>query len=148
MSDNPNINLKSNDNFAKADIHLPLPPEDHKTSEMEIYARFMRHLRLMPKGSAEIRVLSAIQFTSDMLDINEALVSKVLVALGLLAPRGAFPSEYVNFVNKSMSRTGWHIGAPTKEMTNLIFHWDKIGGDKFAAYRQSSVLSLQDTMSE
>ena len=42
--------MKSNDNFAKANIELPLPPDDQDAPEMEIYARFMRHLRMVPNN--------------------------------------------------------------------------------------------------
>lgn len=131
--------LKSNDNFLNNNINLPLPPEDQEAAEMEIYARFMRHLRMVPNSKAEIKVLSALQFTADILDISDALISKTLVDLGLRAPRDAFPSEYLDFVDKSLLRGGWHIGGPTASMAALKAHWDIIGEDKFAPYRREPV---------
>ena len=132
--------LKSNDNLGSHKIELPLPPENKDAaSEMEIYARFMRHLRMVPNSKAEIKVLSAIQFTADMLDISDALISKTLVDLGLRAPRASFPSEYLEFLDKSLLRGGWEIGGPTESAAELKLHWDRIGEDKFAAYRREPV---------
>ena len=95
--------LKSNDNVSLKNVVLPLPPEkDRGAAEMEIYARFMRHLRMVPNSQIEIKVLSAIQFTADMLDIRDALVSKTLVDCGLRAPRKAFPAEYLEHVDSNL----------------------------------------------
>ena len=127
---------KSNDNQVDSTTLLPLAPEDKNAhTEMEIYARFMRHLRMVPNSRIEIKILSAIQFTADMLDIRDALVAKTLVDLGLRAPRKAFPSDYLEFVDKSLLRTGWEVGGPTQSASELKLHWDKIGEDKFAAHR-------------
>ena len=129
---------KSNDNRNESTTLLPLAPEDKNAhTEMEIYARFMRHLRMVPNSRMEIKVLSAIQFTADMLDISDALIAKTLVDLGLRAPRKAFPSDYLEFVDKSLLRTGWDVGGPTKSASELKLHWDNIGEDKFAAHRHS-----------
>ena len=51
-------------------IALPLPPSSTASNaeEMDVYARFMRHLRHVPNNRMEIKILSAIQFTADMLD--------------------------------------------------------------------------------
>ncbi len=140
--------LKSNDNLVKrrqarkredanGNILLPLPPEEKNArAEMEIYARFMRHLRMVPNSQMEIKVLSAIQFTADMIDIGDALVAKTLIDLGLRAPRKAFPSSYLEFIDKSILRTGWQVGGPTKSAAELKLYWDSIGEDKFAAVRR------------
>ncbi len=126
--------LKSNDN--KTNIILPLAPQgENMRSEMEIYARFMRHLRLVPNSRMEIKVLSAIQFTADMLDMGDALVAKILVDLGMLAPRKSFPMAYLDFVDKSLTRKKWDLGAPSETLTALRKHWDNIGEDKSAAFK-------------
>lgn len=129
--------LKSNDNKVGTKVLLPLPPEDKKAaSEMEVYARFMRHLRMVPNSQMDIKILSAIQFTADIIDVADALVAKTLVDLGLRAPRKAFPSDYLEFIDNSLLRTGWQVGGPTKSAAELKLHWDKIGEDKFAAARR------------
>lgn len=122
--------LKSNDNFTSSNIQLPLPPEGTATDvmkssvEMEIYARFMRHLRLVPNGKAEIKVLSAIQFTADMLDMGDAIVSKTLVDMGLRAPRHSFPAEYLNFIDSAMQRNNWQVGSPSNNSIALEKYWN------------------------
>lgn len=132
--------LKSNDNFMKNNIHLPLPPEGERVEhEMEIYARFMQHLRLVPNSCDDVKVLSSIQFTADMLDISDALIAKTLVDLGLRTPRAALPADYLDFVDKTLLRGGWHVGGPTASTAELKAHWDIIGEDKFAPYRREVV---------
>lgn len=140
---------KSNDNRTDTHTLLPLPPEDKEArSEMEIYARFMRHLRMVPSSQMDIKVLSAIQFTADMIDIGDALVAKTLVDLGLRAPRKAFPSDYLEFIDKSLLRSGWTVGGPSASAAALKLHWDKIGEDKFAAFRREAPVATQTVFVE
>lgn len=139
--------LKSNDNSNK--IILPLAPQgDNVRSEMEIYARFMRHLRLVPNSRIEIKILSAIQFTADMIDISDALVAKTLVDLGLRAPRQSFPMAYLEFVDKSFLRKKWDLGAPNDSLVELQEHWHKIGEDKFAAFRHDIAVTHETVFIE
>ena len=140
--------LKSNDNKIGNKVILPLPPEAKESSDMEIYARFMRHLRNVPNSRAEIKVLSAIQFTADMLDIGDALVAKTLVDCGLRAPRQSFPAEYLEFIDKSLLRSGWEIGGPTASAAELKAHWDNIGEDKFAAFRRDVAVARETSFVE
>jgi hypothetical protein len=128
--------LKSNDNRVESNVVLPLPPLSAQAdAEREIYARFMRHLRNVPNSCLQIKVLSAIQFTADMLDIGDSLVAKTLVDCGLRAPRKAFPSDYLQFIDRALMRSGWEVGGPSASAAELKNHWDKIGEDKFAAVR-------------
>ena len=128
--------LKSNDNKVDGNIYLPLPPTDQEaTAEMEIYARFMRHLRMVPNNRLEIKILSAIQFTADMIDVADEYVAKVLVDLGLRATRKSFPSSYLEFIDRSLVRSGMAYGAPSETALELRKHWDLIGEDKFASFQ-------------
>lgn len=130
--------LKSNDNFMSTNIDLPLPPEEtNAVQEMEIYVRFMRHLRMVPNSCDNVKILSAIQFTADMLDISDALIAKTLIDLGLRAPRAALPSDYLDFIDGTLLRSGWHVGGPSTSAAELKLHWDEIGEDKFAPYRRN-----------
>lgn len=136
--------LKANDNRVACDqIHyvLPLPPlvvMDER--DVEIYARFMRHVRMVPSSRMEIKILSAIQFTSDMMDMNDAIVAKTLADMGLRAPRMALPEAYLEYVDRSLMRSGWDIGAPCASTICMKRHWDEIGEDKFAAIRREQKL--------
>jgi hypothetical protein len=126
-------------------IALPLPPAetgDETRFEMEVYARFMRHLRGVPNSRMEIKILSALQFTADMMDTSDALVAKTLCDLGLRAPRKAFPVTFLDFVDKTTMRRSWEFGAPPHSVVALKQHWDKIGEDRFALCSQYAIQSF------
>lgn len=115
---------------------LPLPPKggDDLRFEMEVYARFMRHLRQVPGSRIDIKILSAIEFTADMMDHSDALIAKTLVDLGLRAPRRAFPSSFVDFADRSLMREAWDFtGAPPPAVMALSQHWQKIGEGSFSS---------------
>lgn len=134
--------LKSNDNRIDTRFQYPCPEADmagHDV-ELEIYARFMRHLRHVPNSRTEIKILSSIQFTADMMDITDALVAKTLVDMGLRAPRKAFPASFLEHADNALMRTGWDVGGPSNALIDLKKHWDDIGEDRFAAFRKSYVL--------
>lgn len=125
---------------SNTEVVLPLPPslsdaKEDKGDDMAVYARFMRHLRNVPNSRMEIKILSAIQFTADILDFSDAHVAKLLVDLGLRAPRMAFPADFLKYADGAMMRSGWEIGAPTRGLQELKTYWDKTGEDKFAAFR-------------
>lgn len=122
-------------------VFLPLPPLGGIESiELEIYARFMKHYRLVPNSRVDIKILSAIQFTADMLDLNEALVAKTLADMGLRAPRRAFPEAYLDHVDRSLMRSGWDVGGPCASTVDMKRFWDDIGEDRFAAFRKDYAL--------
>lgn len=120
MSDNGNPALEE-----KA-VVLPLPPDTVAGAdyEMEIYVRFMRYLRHSPGKGADLKILSAIQFTADMLNLSDALVAKTLVDLGLRASRRAFPSEYLDHIDRSLMNAGWSIGGLTFPVRALRRYWE------------------------
>lgn len=133
---NQNINLNIpdpiNDNDEGRTV-LPLPPQNMlQTEDMAIYARFMRHLRNVPNSRMDIKVLSATQFTADILGYSDAHIAKVLIDLGLRAPRMAFPADFLKFADQSLMRSGWEVGGPSPALLKLKAHWDRIGEDKFA----------------
>ncbi len=132
--------LKSNDNKTHetyGNVFLPLPPLGGMESmELEIYARFMRHFRMVPNSHIDIKILSAIQFTSDMMDMSDALVAKILADMGLRAPRRAFPESYLDHVDRSLMRSGWDVGGPCASSVDMKRFWDDIGEDKFAAFKK------------
>ena len=130
--------MKSNDNnFEGTNILLPFPPTDMKAEfEMEIYARFMRHLRNVPSSRPEIRILAATQFVADMMDIEDSLVANTLVDLGLRAPRLAFPEAYLEFIDNIMMRDIHEIGFISQALKDLRGHWQETGEDKFAAFKR------------
>lgn len=138
--------LKANDNKTAYDTTtyiLPMPPlEIAYAVDTEIYARFMKHVRLVPNSRMDIKILSAIQFTSDMMDLSDALVAKTLADMGLRAPRRSFPESYLEHVDRSLMRSGFEVGGPCASAMEMKDHWDAIGEDKFAGVRREySILS-------
>jgi len=136
-----NQSFKANDNKENNErVILPLPALEAEANELEVYARFMRHLRMVPNSRMDIKVLSAIQFTSDMMDMNDAIVAKSLADMGLRAPRRAFPESYLEHVDRSLMRSGWDVGGPCASAMEMKKHWDRIGEDRFAAFSRQYVL--------
>lgn len=132
----PHTRMNANEDRFE-NVFLPLPPLSGMESlELEVYARFMKHIRLIPNSNMEVKVLSAIQFTSDILDLNDALVSKMLADMGLRAPRRAFPEAYLDHVDRSLMRSGWDVGGPCASSVDMKRFWDDIGEDRFAAFRK------------
>lgn len=126
--------------FSGSNIRLPVLPQDADDSSLEIYTRFMRHLRHVPNSRAAIKILSAVQFTADMIDYSDANVAKVLVDLGLLAPRMAFPAEFLDFADQALMRSDWDVGGPNAALLELKDYWDQTGEDKFIAARRDYTL--------
>lgn len=120
---------------AKKATKLPLPPAREDSAEMETYARFMRHLRHVPNSRNEIKILSAIQFTADMQGLSDAHVAKILIDLGLRAPRVAFPAEFLSYADQALMRERWALGGPSSGLLELQSFWSSIGEDKFAAFK-------------
>lgn len=128
--------FKSNDNKVESVI-LPLPPLDLKDKvDVEIYARFMRHLRYVANSRMEVKVISAIQFAADMMDLQDAQVSRILLDLGLRAPRISFPSEFLEFADTARARSSLEYGSAGQAMQDLYDHWDSIGEDKFTSCKR------------
>ena len=128
--------MKANDNLITDKVILPIP-ELHTTTkeDMEIYARFMRHLRYVPNSRMEIKVLSSIQYVADMMHMNDADVTRTLVDMGLRTPRAALPDDYVEHIDQALMRETWEAGAASPTIRNLRDHWIKIGEDKLAPFR-------------
>ncbi len=126
-------------------ITLPVLAEQYDMSEKaQIYRSFMHHLSQVPMSREEIKVLSAIQYTADMMGNSDAHIAKELVEMGLRAPRIAFPMEYLDFVDRAAMRNGWEIGGPTNAMMDLRHMW--LGTRE--AYSLSSFRHVHDVLSE
>ena len=130
----------------KSEIELPLPPQKENALGMEVYARFMSHMRQVPHRRVEIKILSAIQFTANMMDYTDAQISKMLVDMGLRVGRDGFPADYLDFADASLMRSGWDIGGPSAGLSELKDFWDEIGEDKFAGFRRQYSLLDERTM--
>ncbi|MBL8638085.1 MAG: hypothetical protein JNN09_06275 [Alphaproteobacteria bacterium] len=130
--------MKANDNKLETEkVILPMPPLSREARyEMDVYARFMRHLRCVPSSRMEIKVLSAVQYVADMMDAADGEIAKTLVDLGLRAPRMAFPVEYIDFVDNALMREDWEVGSASASIKELQAHWGRIGEDRLAGFRR------------
>ena len=94
-------------------------------SEAAIYSRFVRYLRHVPNSRIDIKILSSIQFTADILGHSDAYVAKTLVDFGLRAPRMAFPSSFLSYVDASLQRVDHAVGGPSGAVLDLARRWDR-----------------------
>lgn len=112
-------------------VVLPIPPAlgDETRFEMDVYVRFMRHMRQVPNSRMDVKILSSIQFTADMLDTSDALIARALIDMGLRAPRAALPVAFLDFVDNIFRRAVWDAaaGSPQPALMALKRHWDRIG---------------------
>lgn len=113
---------------SNARVILPLPPEspDDKL-EMEVYARFMRFLRQSPNSRMDIKILSAIHSSAENLSMGEDAVAKILVDLGLRAPKMAFPAPFLRFCDLSLKRAAGEMASSLQAVKELYRHWAVMG---------------------
>lgn len=140
--------LKANDNKGYDPLLyvLPIVPlAGCEAIDTEIYARFMKHLRLVPSRRMDIKILSAIQFTSDMMDLNDALVTKTIADMGLRAPREALPETYLDYVDESLKRSGMEVGGPCASSIAMQDHWDQLCDDIMQAAPQNDYVTRHQT---
>lgn len=128
--------MKANDNLLSENVLLPLPPLPEAKTDMDVYVRFMRHLRHVANSRMEIKVLTAIQFVADMMDLPDADIAKMLVDVGLRAPRMAFPATYLEYADNALMRDDWETGAASEALKDLHAHWCRIGEDRFAGFKR------------
>ena len=121
------------------DIALPKPPPSGdeitviRSEDMMIYSRFINHLSCVPNSRIEIKILSSIQFTADILGYSDAHISKVLVDLGLRASRAAFPATFLDYADGALIRTVWDIGAPSSALKELDYYWANRREERFTS---------------
>ena len=108
-------------------IILPLPPE-HKDEkfEMEIYATFMRYLRVQTNQRYDFKIYGAIESTALFLRYETDIIAKTLVDLGLRAGPSAFPASFLSFCGKAIRNLGKNIKYCPQSILSLYRHWDHI----------------------
>lgn len=132
--------------FDNSSIILPQRIEMEGQSEgADICIRFLRYLSRVPNSNLEIKVLSAIQYSADMLDYSDARAAKTLVELGLRAPRKAFPADFLNFIDQALTRDSWEIGSANDAMHDLARYWVANGENAFVAVNREFDLVNEGT---
>lgn len=131
---------RSASRYPHTSVILPCLPENTGAAEREIYMSFIRSLREGPSRRMEVRVLTAIHRAADATDNSDAYVSRVLADMGLMAPRLAFPGDFLDHVDANLMRDR-KLHAVPPSYTALAYHWSAIGEDLYAfleEYRQGS----------
>lgn len=106
-------------------IRYPLPPTAFGkwADEMDIYVRFMRHVRASNYTKAEQRIFSAIQVAAVGMGRGDAETAMILVDLGLRAPRGAFPAEFLYMADQAVCRLAMWGQEPGRGVRELVTYW-------------------------
>ena len=125
-----------NDGYSEcANILLPLPPLQVEAEfEMEVYVRFMRCMRPISNRQLDMKICMAIQFVADMMQAPIIQVSKILVDLGLRAPRMAFPEAYLEFIDQLAMRGIHDFGYSNRALRDLRHHWQAIREEKLSSF--------------
>lgn len=134
MNTGLDINSASHCAIPSTSVYLPTSfTTDFSGMEEMMIDRFMQYLVHVPNRRVEIKILSAIQFTADMLDCSDAHVSKTLVDHGLRAARMAFPMEFLTYVDQALTRSEWEVGGPNRALLELKAYWDKSGESRLTS---------------
>jgi hypothetical protein len=110
---------------------LPCLPENVGPAERDIYFGFIRALREGSSRRMEVRIMTAIHRAADVTDNSDAYVSRTLVDMGLMAPRLAFPGDFLDHVDATLVR-GRPLRTIPASYTALAHHWAAIGEDLYA----------------
>ncbi|MBI3441755.1 MAG: hypothetical protein HY052_08170 [Proteobacteria bacterium] len=80
-------------------VILPICPAERsdKLFEIEVYTHFMSYLRRIPHSLEDVGVRCGIQRVADKMRINPDLAAKILVDIGLRAPRQSFPPSFLDW---------------------------------------------------
>lgn len=113
---------------ARTRIILPCLPESVGANEREIYMAFIKAFREGPQRRMETRLLTAIHRAADMTENSDAYVSRVLVDMGLMAPRLACPADFLDHVEATLLRDSPLRSVPPSYLA-LNAHWKAIGDE-------------------
>lgn len=113
----------------KNTVVLPYLPDGVGSTEHDIFVAFISALREGPKRRMEVRILTAIHRAADISDNSDAYVSRVLVDMGLLAPRLAFPGDFLDHVDATLVRKHPLGGKANASYYALVEHWVDIGDE-------------------
>ncbi len=100
-------------------VRYPLPPTMfHRFADgMDVYVRFMRHLRVSHHARASVNILLAMEAVVASTDHDALSTAMILVDLGLRAPRAAFPAVFLDLVDGASGRD------MSPAILGLMQHW-------------------------
>lgn len=98
----------------------------------EIYMAFVTALRQSPQRHIERRVLCAIHKAADATGHSDAYITRVLVDMGLRAPRLALPADFLDHADTNLLATHRFLKAAPESYQDLATHWSALGEDAYA----------------
>jgi hypothetical protein len=107
---------------------LPFLHEKTGATERDIYMAFIQSFRDAPYRRIEVRILTAILRAADVTDNSDAYIARVLVDMGLMAPRLALPGDFLDHVDATLNRQMPLHSVPASYKA-LAQHWAEIGDD-------------------
>jgi hypothetical protein len=117
-----------NHDDADARLRLPLPPTVFAPTwavDMDVYVRFTRAMRDCVITKQEQKILVAITTVATQManELTAPDVARILVSLGLRAPRGAFPADFVTLVLDAHLRHMRRGDAFGADLADLLALW-------------------------
>lgn len=106
---------------------MPVPPAaDHPN--FAFCQTFVHAMNSQPRTMATaMRVFAAIDIAAERMETSPAHISRVLVDCGLRAPRAAFPSDFLDFVDRCpVPRTSVQRAALGTGVIELKEFWDNL----------------------
>lgn len=111
-------------------IHFPVFHASMNANDKEIVQIFLQSQRDVVHSRAEVKILSAIHKTADLVGTSDAYIAKILVDFGLRAPRLAFPADFLDHIDNTVIRSeqaGFSL--LSKSYKKLIDYWISVGED-------------------
>lgn len=117
---------------AETKIHFPKFNSAMDANDKEAVQIFLQSHAAIPHSREEVRILSAIHKTADLVGVSDAYISKTLVDYGLKAPRLAFPADFLDHIDNALLRSDQAgFSVLSKSYNGLINYWASIGEDPF-----------------
>jgi len=113
-------------------VVLPHLTDQTDSDRQEIYMAFIRALRDAPHRRMEVRVLCAIHAAADATGNSDAYATRVLVDLGLRAPRLALPGDFLEHADTHLLRGQPGPVPVPQSYIDLAGHWQALGDGLYA----------------
>lgn len=127
-------------------ITLPQRTEfEGANDHADMCIRFLRYLDYTQTNDHHMKILSAIHYVADTMNYSDAQVSKVLVGQGLRAPRKAFPSVFLEYIDLVFMSDAITLTSSHDALCELTQMWNDHGEYNLNARRSSYDMNSEST---
>ncbi len=110
----------------QADLYaLPVIRDVADTLARECCETFLRHFGRVKSDDSSFKIYMSIIATAEETSTSQEGVARYLVEQGLRAPRDAFPTGFVGYLDKRRHKTVWEPDAPTAQQRELAQIWER-----------------------